>query len=226
MKKPSVFLTLAALLFNSGCQTAGVISVFGTSRRHEREIAAEYDLAEHKDQRILVLVNQPAYLNAQVNLRFHLTDAINKNLTEKVEIGPQCLVGYNELSEFRSNRADFSLLSPVEVGTALDANMVLLVVIEDYQLNAMPEAGYYQGLLSARAVLFETATGEKLWPESEKSKSVKVGFEVEEGGREVSVRRLVSACAYCTVRYFYDCPEDKFKIADDRSSAGWKDWGK
>lgn len=217
---------LTAVFFYSGCSFARTVGALSTPSSHEKRIPAEYDLTKHRKQKILVLVNQPRWLNAQVNLRFYLTEAMSKNLIKKVKIRPRFLVGYNELSEFRSNQPNFSLLSPVEVGKALDADMVLLVMLEDYQLNEMPEADYYQGFLNARTILFDTATGEKLWPKSARSKSIKAGFEVESYGQEVAVKRLMNACAHCTVRHFYNCPKDKFKIFDDRSGVGWQDWDK
>ena len=223
MKKLAVFLILVMVFFCSGC---GIVSVLGTPSRHERKIPAEYDLTEHKDQKILVLVNQPAYLDAEVNLRYYLTRDVRENLIKRIKISPEELVGYSELSEFRSNRGDFSLLSPVEVGSALGADMVLLVMVENYRLSEMAETGYHTGFLGAQTILLETATGEKLWPESSKSKSIRVGFEVEKSGQEVAVERLTAACARCIVRYLYDCPKGKFKIADDESNIGWESWRK
>ena len=126
----------------------------------------------------------------------------------------------------RSKARLFSLLSSVEVGEALDADLVLLVVVEDYQLGELPEAGYYRAILNARAVLLDVATGEKLWPKSAKNKSIQVGFEVEQRGKGVAAKRLTAACAHCIVRYLYDCPKNKFKIFDDRSNIAWKSWNK
>lgn len=212
---------LTAVLFHGGC---GLIAHMGTPTGHEKKVPAEYDLSEHKDQKILILVNQPAWLGTAPNLRYYLTDAINGNLMEKVKLEPEHFVSYSELSEFRSNRSDFSLLSPVEVGRALGADMVLFVMIEDYQLHEIAESGYYKGFLSAQSALLEMVNGEKLWPEFTKSKSIKVGFEVESHGREIAAARLTVALAHCTTRYFYDCPRKKFKISDDRSGIGWKSW--
>lgn len=209
---------MVVVFFYSGC---GVVGIVGTPRAHEEKVVAEYDLAEHKDQKILVLVNQPGWLNAQVNLRYYLTKAINKSLTARVKIPSEYLVSYSELSEFRSNQPDFLLLSPVEVGEALDANMVLLVDIGGYELNKIAEVSYYEGFLGVRSVFLDVATGEKIWPESAKSKSIKVGFDVESGGQEIAVKRLTAASAYCLVRYFYDCPKNEFKIADERGTIGW-----
>lgn len=225
-QKLVIFSFLTAALFYSGCSFVGTAGTLGSPTSHEKKIPAEYDLTMRRKQKILVLVNQPAYLDAQANLRFYLTEAMSKNLVKKVKIRPWFLVGYNELSEFRSNRPDFSLLSPAEVGTALDADMVLLVTLEEYQLHELAETGYYKGFLSARAILLDTATGEKLWPKSAKSKSIKVGFEVESYGQEVAVKRLMDACAHCTVRYFYNCPKDKFKTFDDKSDISWEEWRK
>jgi len=229
MKKPQykrfafclfTFTFLAVVFFHSGCRIVGIV---GTPRSHEKKITAEYDLSAHRKQRVLVLVNQPAWLDAGVDLRYYVTEAINTNLVRKVKIPSRNLVTYNKLFEFRSNQRNFSLLSPAKVGTALEADVVLLVMIEDYQLHEMAETGYYKGLLNTRTVLLDAATAEKLWPKSAESKSIKVGFEVGERGRESALKRLVRACAYCTVRYLYDCPRNKFKIFDDKSDIGWGD---
>jgi hypothetical protein len=224
MKKLSVILTLVVLFLHAGCQYGGVVSLMGTPSYHEEKVPAEYDLTKHTDQKVLVLVDQPAWLAAQADLRYHLTRAINKDLTARIGIQTDCVVPYDELSKFRSSQPDFSLLSPVEVGKALDANMVLLVMIEDYQLRGMAETGYYGGALSIQSVLFETATGEKLWPKFAQSRSIKVGFDVESRGQDVAIARLIAACAYCTTRYLYDCPKEKFKIIEDRNRVDWENW--
>ncbi len=226
MRKLTVLLTLVVLLPQSGCTFAKLIGLVGTPSEHEKKVPAEYELAKRKGQKIFVLVHEPGWLGAQVNLRYYLTEAMNEYLQKKVKTAPDYLTGYNELSEFRSNHANFSLLSAVEVGAALDAGVVLLVVVEDCELNKISEIDYYKGFLDARTVLLDVATGEKLWPESAESKTVRVGFEMESGGQAAAVRRLAAAGAHCTVRYFYNCPKDKFKIPDDRSDVAWENWKK
>lgn len=220
MKKIIAFLALAGILFQSGC---GLIAAVGSPTPHEQKVQAEYDLTERKEEKMLVLVNQPRWVGASANLRYYLTKAIHKNLTGRIEIESENLVSYNELSEFRSKRPDFSLLSSQEVGTALGAGIVLVVMIEDYQLNTIPEVNYYEGFLNARAALFDTAGGKKLWPESAGSKRIKVGFDIESLGRQVAISRLAGALAHCTIRYLYNCPKNKFKIAEDRSGINWED---
>ena len=141
----------------------------------------------------------------------------------KVKIANENLIGYEELADFHAGRGDFSQLSPVEVGRALGADIVLLVVVDDYQLSRTPEESYYRGGLSTKSVLFDTASGKKVWPQVKSSKSVRVGFEVEQRGQEIAIKRLMGSSAYCTVRYFYNCAVSKFKIGDDRTHIGWGD---
>jgi hypothetical protein len=218
IEKIIVLCVLIAIISSSGC---GIVGVAGTQSAYEKKIPAEYDLAGQKDRQILILVEQPSWLNTEVNLRYYLTEAIRVSFIMNVKIPPESIVSYNELSEFRSNKSDFSSLSPVEVGQALGADIVLMVMIEDYQLNQMPDTDYYNGLLSAQAILFETATGVKLWPESTMGKSIRVSFEAERN-RELAAQRLVSAAAHCITRFLYNCPKYKFKIFDEGIKVGWE----
>lgn len=218
IEKMMVFCVLALIFSSSGC---GIVGVAGTQNAYEKKIPAEYDLTGQKDRKLLVLVEQPGWLSTEVNLRYYLTGAIRESFITNVKIPSEYIISYNELSEFRSNKSDFSSLSPIEVGQALGADIVLMVMIEDYQLNEMPDTDYYNGFLGAQAILFETATGLKLWPESEMGKNIKVGFEAERN-RELAVDRLVSAAAHCITRYFYNCPKYKFKIFDEGIKAGYE----
>ena len=224
VKKLTVFCVLAAVFFYNGC---GFVGLVGTENPYEKKIPAEYDLTKQEDRKILVLVEQPSWLNAQASLRYYLTEAIRESLTAKAKakISPKYILSYNELSEFRSNESDFSSLSPVAVGKALGADIVLLVTIEDYQLSEVAESDYYGGVLRVQATLFETANGGKVWPEYAESKSIKVSFEAEHG-QETADKRLASACAHCITRYFYNCTKDKFKVFDEGGNTGWEEWKK
>ena len=224
MKKLIVFITFIAVLSHGGCKLGGLVGIVGTPTQREKKIPAEFDLGARKGQKILILVNQPGWLDADVDLRRGLTEAISEIILEKVKIKPAYLIGYGELSEFRSNKANFSLLSAAEVGAALDADMVLLVVPEGYQLTEMGGAGYYKGFLGVQTVLLDAASGEKLWPGLAERRTIRVGFEIEDRGREIAIKRLMAGCAHCIVRYFYNCPMLGFKISDDRSDISWESW--
>ena len=217
--KLTVFCVFAGSFFCSGC---GIVGLVGSESPYEKKIPAEYDLAAQKGRKVLVLVEQPGWLSAQANLRYYLTEAVREKLIANVKVKPKYIISYSELSEFRSNRNDFSSLSPAAVGKALGADIVLLVTIEDYQVGEVGGSGYFNGFLGAQAALFETASGEKVWPESAESKGVKVSFETGEQGQEAAVERLVNACAHCTSRYLYNCPRYKFKISDEKRNIGWE----
>jgi len=216
------FSFLAMFLYG-GC---AIVDILTTPTRHEKKIPAEFDLGRYKNEKILVLVEQSGWLGADVNLRRHITRAINFSLEQKVKIPAGNLISYRRLSRFRSGKEDFSLLSPEQVGRDLGAKIVLLVTINAYELNKIPDMSYLKGFLGARASLWDTTTGTRLWPESKESRSLKVGFEAEGKGRDVAVARLVGALAHCATRGLYDCPMDKYKIADDRSRIGWESWMK
>jgi hypothetical protein len=215
------FLFVGAVFFCNGC---GLVSMVVSPTRHEKKIPAEYELREHKDKKILILVEQPARLIATANLRYYLTRDIREYLVKKIRIPAEGLISYEKLVEYRNNQANFSRMPPVEVGMGLQVDIVLLVVVEDFRLYEMAETGFLKGFLISHAVILDTSTGEKVWPKSFESKEIKVGFEFDERNVEVAVSRLTAASAHCLTRYFYDCPMDKFRIADDRSGEGCENW--
>lgn len=214
-------VVFSAVLACGGCGFAGLL---GTPTRYEQKVKAEYNLGAHKKQKLLVLVNQPGWLDAKENLRYPLTEALGKSIAKKVKIPADSIIGYETLSQFRSSRANFSQLAPQDIGRSLGADLVLFVVVQEYSLTDMPQTNYHKGQLSAEAVLIDAATGTKLWPVSDTGRKIRVGFDAIAGDREIAVSRLADACAYCTVRYFYDCSMAKFKIAEDRSNVDWESW--
>lgn len=216
-------MLLPLLALSAGCQLAGLASVAGSPTGYETKTPAEFDLTEHPDKKILVLVNQPAYFQTQENLRFYLTDAILAALRQRIELLPENLIDYDRLADFRSTRPDFAMLTPAHIGRAIDANLVLLVELDNYELYEMESTGYHKGFLAGRVSLIDVQTQKKIWP-ADNEKDVQVGFEVEPKSREIAVARLVLAFAHCSTRYLYDCPKRYFQIADDRSRVGWKDW--
>jgi hypothetical protein len=217
VEKLIVLYVFLAIFCCGGCQ---VIGLLGSESQYDKKIPAEYDLAAQKGKKVLVLVEQPSWFSSELNLRYYLTRDICQNLTAKVKIKSKNIISYNKLAEFRATKSDFSSLLPAEVGTALGADVVLLVMIEDFQLNEIAGTGYYNGFLSAQAAVYETAGG-KAWPMEAAGKSVKVGFDTGERGQEIATGRLVSDCAYCITRYLYNCPEYKFKIFDEGVRSDW-----
>jgi hypothetical protein len=212
---------LVALVFQAGCQAVGMVSVLGTPTSSEATVPAEYNITEQKGSKILVLVDVSSFLNAHPNLRFFMTDAINKNLQARLKIKPELLFDYDKIADYRSETSDFSLLSPEQVGSALGADFVLHVVVSDYKVTQQGDSGYVNASLDAQASLVKVAGGEKLWPTPEASRLIQVGCESERRGPDVVAIRLAAAAARCISRYLYDCPKNQFKISDERTSIGW-----
>jgi hypothetical protein len=209
------------VLFCAGCAPQ-IIGVLGTPTSSEQaEGSAEFDLSKNKDQKILILVDQPASFSAYANLRFYLTDMIAKTLQEKAEMKPSQIIDYKLLADLRASTPDFYTLSSIEVARKLGADIVLAVTIVDCKIYDIPEGGYVAGSLDAQAVLYSVSSGEKLWPTAEQSKLVGVGFESERRGRDAGVVRLAAAAAHCVTRYLYNCPKASFKISDERTASGW-----
>ncbi len=214
-------LVCAGLLVILGCQFAGMVGVIGTPTPSETKSSAQYNLTKDKDQKILVLVDQPASFSAYANLRFYLTDMIIKTLQVKAKMKPSLFTDYKMLADLRAGTPDFYMLSPVQVGEKLGADLVLVVTITNCRITNLAEAGY-NGSLDANAALYKVATGEKLWPTIEQSQRVEVGCESERRGQDAACVRLAAAAAHCITRYLYDCPKANFKISDERTASGWE----
>ncbi len=226
IKRILVFWAIAGLVFCAGCGGYDTIaSVLLDPTSNEKRIPAEYDIS---GQKILVLVEQPAWLRARVNLRYYITWQINAVLEKKAGIKDEFLIDYEEVSKYRSGVSgqggSLTSVQPVEMARGLGADVVLVVTVEEFSLIQLAAKNYYKGALSARAGLFDAGSGKKLWPESQESKLIRVGFEVEDKGREAAIERLAFAGAYCTARYLYDCLENRFKIFEDKSGIAWRNW--
>ncbi len=212
---------LAAAIFYGGC---GLVSVMGTPTAHEIKIPAEYDLSKHKGSKILVLVNQSLLVKSQVNIRYYLTEAVNKLLASKTKIPDANFISYDKLAKYRSSKINFEQLSPEEIGKGLGANLVLTIDIYSFELEQIEDTDYYKGSVNGKAALIDVVRDTKLWPESEDARTIKVGFDTGERDQQKTVERLIADCAHCTTRYLYNCPKDEFKIFDERTDSAWQDW--
>lgn len=221
MRLKILITVLAASFVCTGCAFLGVAA---SPTASEKKVPAEFDISAHCDGTILVLVNQPAWGNYTSNLRPLLTEDINTLLRQNVKIRPAQLVSYRKLAEFRGRRADFYSLSPVQVGAALNAKIVLFVDIPDYKLYKLPASGYYEGSLTVTGALFDVATGLRLWPAADSAKQIKVGFEAEAADTQTLTRKLTKTAAHCLVRYLYHCPKNKFKIWGEKPDIRWQNW--
>ncbi len=212
------------LLFCDGCQIAGLFAIGGSPTHSEQRLTAEYDITEPEGQSILVLVYQPIGLDDNTNLVFYVTKAFNDYLEARVQISPEYIISYDRVSRLRVTESDFSVLAPEQIGVALGADLVVFVMLDEYRLSEISQSGYQKGFLAVRAMLVDCATGKRLWPQADRTRTVKVGFEVQKRGPTAAAVHLAAAAAHCTLRYLYDCPKTRFKIAEDRTGVAWTEW--
>jgi hypothetical protein len=204
-----------------GCARAAAALM--TPTPWETKIPAEYDLGEKKPKRMLVLVEQPTLATSEANMRVYLTQSLESLIEDKIDIKAEAFVPYRNLAEMRTDNPDFSSLTPVQVGKALRAQMVLYVVIDNFSLYGLSDAGYYSGQLDIRSGLYDVDTGQRIWPESGELKSVSVVVETQKG-QEETVTRLAQSMARCVVRYFYNCPKPEFRVGDENKTEEMKNW--
>ena len=69
-----------------------------------------------------------------------------------------------------------------------------------------------------RAILLDVDLPTAVWPKQPEGKMFHIAVEVETGGRDAAISRLVSGASHCTVRYLYPCDKLKFKYPDERVS--------
>jgi hypothetical protein len=200
-----------------------MIGAMASPTSYEIKIPAEYQLSDNKPQRMIILVEQPAWATSEANIRLYLTEAIAAHLVDEVGLKAGTIATYREVADVRNTMSDFEKLSPVQVGRAMKAQMVLYVMIDNFGLYGLSDAGYYKGQLATSSGIYDVATGEKLWPQSGGLKANSVGFELAKGQDEAA-KRLAESMARCIVRNLYDCSKRESKVADESGTEDLKNW--
>ncbi len=213
MNRIVTLLILTGFVLYGGCKLVGIM---GTPTASETKVPAEYPIGKRAKGKLVVLVQQLDWLNVQTDLRPVLTEALNVMLCQKIKIDKKAVIGYEQLVEFRRARPDFSSLRPEQIAAGLGVETILLIVIDDYRLYEFPLDGYHKGLLDIRGYVLDAASGEVLWPQTGEGKRVSLALEAERGDKQACAVRLARAAAHCIVRYFYDCPSDKFRTWGER----------
>lgn len=211
IKKMTIVLIAVGLC--AGCNIVGFLA---SPSAHERKVPAEFRLKSRAADGLLIFVDTAAGLSVPPEMQRQQSEMLRAFLIKRVGINEKYLVSHDRLSRLRTERDDFSRLSPVQVARMLDAGLVLYVLIEDYTLYGMVRRGYYNGSLATRNILFDAASGQVLWPKTSSGKVVGARVEVETAGYDATVVRLVKAMAHGITKNFYDCPKDQFRVPDEQ----------
>ena len=221
MRKSVIAIVLTVGVLSGACQMVGLM---GSKSYHEQKIPAELVLKDYAKGGVLVFVEEARGMSGELDLRSGLSEMVSTFLVKKARINGEYLVGQSKLLQLRSDKDDFSRLSPAEVGAAAGAGVVLYILIEDYKLYSMAGRNYYEGSLITRSILFDTASGRVLWPRLGDGRVVRAKVELETAGRAAALNRLINATAHCITRSFYDCPRPKFRTRDEQTGYSMEKW--
>ena len=221
MNKAVVLFVLGGCVLCGACNMIGVI---GSKSYYEQKVLAEFMLKDVAEGGVLVFVDEAGDGKEELERRPGLSEMVGALLVKKARIKSKNLVSHDRLSQLRGQREDFSSLSPVQLGRAAGAAVVLYVLVEDYELYAMGEQMYHGGSLVVRSILFDVASGRVLWPRRGDGRVVKAKVEIETGGRAPTLNRLVVATAHCITRNLYDCRRPVYRTADEDGGSSPQQW--
>lgn len=225
MKKVLVLNITALLAFSCvGCGVANFIGAFASTPYSEQKVEAEYKLKSRGREKVLVFVDVAGGSGAGPDMRIQMSNMIEMFLRSKVRLKKENIMSYRELSRLQGIKGDLRGFEPSELGRELGAGVVLYVLISDYSLYELTDQGYHYGSLSVRGILFDSESGEVLWPESKTGRAVKAVVEAESKGRKRAVARLVMTTAYGIVRNFYRCPKPQYRMRDEDTSDPAGQW--
>jgi len=207
-----------------GCGAGKFLGALASTPYSEQKIDPEYKLKDRAGEKVLVYVDSGGGSRAGPDVTAQMSDTIELFLVKKVRVKEEDVLSYRDLGSFQSTKGDLRKFTPSEIGTELGAGLVLYVYISDFSLYELTGPGYYYGSLALRGILFDSASGEVLWPESESGRAVRSVVEAESKGRERAVTRLITATAHGIVRNFYRCPRPQYRLRDEDTSNPAGQW--
>jgi hypothetical protein len=210
-----VLMVMLVIVGGIVCGGCNIIGFLASPAPYDRKVPAEFDLSSRMEEGVVVIVDQPRGSRARVGFDLKLEETIKEYLGRKAGIKREYLVKYDK--SLLSAGGGLNGLSPLEIGSASGAGLLLYVRIEDYGLYEMGAKDYYKGSLVTRSVLLETGSGAVLWPESGDGRVVRTMVELETNGAEMVLTRLRSATSHCISRSLYDCRNVYYRTSDEHN---------
>jgi len=196
----------------SGCAIFGVAV---SPSAAEVKLKAEYNLVDKEPNKILILVEQPPTDTSTSNIRLYISQFAEAMLVTKLKLKQETIIPYQKLSELRDAREDFAMLSPVEVGRALGAEMVLYITVDEFRQAKLGSESFYESILTTRSGLYDVGRGELVWPEDGNLRKIKVGLDMEKGEFDKGASRLAQASVKCVVRYLYNVKKIDSRVPEE-----------
>jgi len=199
---------LATMFFFSGCAAIGFL---GSEGPFEKKLTPDYDLQAGQDKKVVLWVEFPKSLNVGYEAKQKLSEAFVGHLTAKAGIKPSNLI-------VRPQDNSSQVQDPRDVARSQGAGYVLLVQVDAFELDSLQIRDYFAGEIVTRAILLDVDLPTAVWPKQPEGKMIHIAVEVETGGRDAAISRLVSGASHCTLRYLYPCDKLKFRYPDERVS--------
>lgn len=144
----------------SGCPVAAWIATVFTP---PKKIPPQYDLPQ--DKVVLVLVDDPQYLVGYAPVKFELTRYINELLEAHRLV--RKTIPQKDLLRLIASEPDFNRLPTTQVGKKLQADLVIVVEVDEFSLKDAPLSPVYHGKFKTSVRVVSTKKG-KLWPTDRK----------------------------------------------------------
>ncbi len=207
-------------LLSGGC---GLVALLGTPSGTEETIPAQYDISQSYDEKILVLVNQPGWVDSPVNMRKEITNKINAYFKVYFKKMPQTsIIDYETVKEVTGGDFTLENMMPAEIAKKFDAGLVLYVEIIDYQFMRLTSDNFSADIKTV-STLYDGHTGNVLWPKERGGSVVSLAVELEKGA-EKTIARLAVANAHCILRNFYDCRRVKYRVPEETKGYEIEAW--
>ena len=215
IKYLSIFLSALVLC---GCQA---ISIMSSPNGVHKVVEAKVDLSESKKVQFAIIVDYPGKVSSGANLHYKITQNVASELKEHLKVSN--IVKYSEVAKLRGSMANFNQLSAYQLGEYLQADIVIVVTIDDYSLYELPLSGYYSGSMCVSAALFDINQEYKLWPTQAIDSRVELNIEAAKG-QEKLANKLTLAAAHCVVRNFYNCRTSHYKVLEEKIDLTQGEW--
>ena len=143
----------------SGCN---VVTPIAYAIHGPEKVMPAFNLSEHA--KTVIFVDDPSSQITQRRLRYTIADRATKELLAKRVLVD--MLDPRGILTAASNERHGDLMSIAELGKSVGADIVIYAVITDFSMS--PETGSYIPRTTMRIKIIDVATGERIWPSSEK----------------------------------------------------------
>jgi hypothetical protein len=144
------------------------------------KVAAQHDMSEKK---VLIWVDDAYLAQPHHLLRRELTNQLASNLRQNQAVAD--LVDYSQMARFRQTNPNYADQTIQQLGRQMQADEVLYIMIDKFQLQHQAGKGFYRPQLSGYSKVIDVATGNRLWPVDQSRRPFSIGGQLTEGQGQI-----------------------------------------